>query len=1203
MAAINVLEAMSFPLFGERLIEASAGTGKTFTIASLYLRLLLGHGGDNAYQYEGAVKPLTVEQILVVTFTEAATAELRDRIRARIHQARVAFLAGNSSDPVIAELLQAVPESEHLSSAKRLLAAERQMDEAAIFTIHGFCQRMLKQNAFESGALFETEFITDESLLKFNAIADFWRSNFYRYKDGMIDMIHSMWSSPQQLLADISGYLSNTDIEFITKPVANVESSYDDMVNDISALKASWFAGVEDICEQILAGNLNGNSYRAKSVEKWLNEMLTWSQSVTVTNDLPTCIEKFSQAFLTAKTKKGKTPPSHAVFAAIETILAKPMSLKDGLMLQAIEYVRERVQQTKSQSQLLSFDDLLSGLSQALAGQQAQSLAECIRQQYPVAMIDEFQDTDQQQYAIFNAIYGKQANTGLFMIGDPKQAIYSFRGADIFTYMQARENVDAHYTLNKNWRSSESMVSAVNRIFEHAEKPFVYEDSISFQPVLSQGKSKPFLLNGEEPAALQLWLHAEEDKKNITKAHYQQVYAQATAKQIATILTAAQQGKASLGDRPVQASDIAILVRTGAEAKLVREQLNRLNIPSVYMSNRESVFASREARELYHIFAAMLYPEDEGLLRAALATAIFEKPAIELDQLSNDEKVWEQTVAEFKHYQQTLQRQGFLPALRSLINKQNIAAIMLATQGGERRLTDVLHLGELLQEASLELDGEYSLFRWFGEKIENPNGDAQEQLLRLESEADLVQVVTIHKSKGLEYNLVFLPFICSTRLAKNPLYHADGQTYVQLDEEDQAALDEALAQADQERLAEDLRLLYVALTRGVYATWLGLAPVKMGNSHNKMHLNGMGYLLQQGESCNDEEFPACVAKLADEQSCIAISQPSLAEVEPYQAQDTGDVTYQALEMTQAIDTDWWVTSYSALSRHSHKQGKHSGYDASLELPGFDIEVDDDKQQDTEMVWDIYNFPRGAAAGTLLHTVFEHIDFSNVDEAALTLQIEQLLLREGYDENWLPVLLELVNQVLDCPLQDGFSLRQLKPAQKKVEMEFFMPISMLHCDDINQLIQRYDPLSAQAGSLDFQQVTGMLKGFIDLVFVYDGRYYVLDYKSNHLGNEQTDYTAPAIEQVMIEHRYEFQYQLYSLALHRFLASRIADYHYEQHFGGVYYLFLRGMQVSSATDYGVFYTRPSHEFIQALDDLFAGNEQQVDKAVEKETGANS
>ncbi|CAM2989302.1 exodeoxyribonuclease V subunit beta [Moritella viscosa] len=1186
MADVNILNAMTFPLYGERLIEASAGTGKTFTIASLYLRLLLGHGGENAYQKEDKVEVLNVDQILVVTFTEAATAELRDRIRARIHQARIAFSIGYSDDPVISLLLADTQGQDYARCAKSLLAAERQMDEAAIYTIHGFCQRMLKQNAFESGALFESEFITDESQLKFNAIADFWRSHFYRYKDGMIDMVHSFWSSPQALLRDISGYLSNTDIEFIAKIGSDdIEQDYDKLISSIQKVKDAWLESYNDLCELIQAGNLNGNSYRVASVAKWLNEMLSWSQSETKQNDLPDSIVKFSQQALTAKTKKGKISPEHQVFSDIDTLLEKPLSLKDCFIVKAVEYVRARVMKTKNQSQLLSFDDLLSGLSAALTGEQAVSLAECIRSQYPVAMIDEFQDTDQQQYDIFNTIYGKQDGAGLFMIGDPKQAIYSFRGADIFTYMQARENVDDHYTLAKNWRSSTAMVSAVNCVFEHANKPFIYEDSISFQSVESKGKSEPLLLNGLEPAALQLWLHEEEGQKNITKGLYQQVYAKATANQIATLLTDAQQGNAMLAGRAVKAGDIAILVRTGAEAKLVREQLDALSIPSVYMSNRESVFATREARELYHIFAAILNPEDEGLLRAALATSIFEKPAIELDQLSNDEKVWEQTVAEFKQYQNALQWQGFLPALRLLLNQQNIAAIMLSGQGGDRRLTDVLHLGELLQEASLELDGEYSLFRWFGEKIENPNGDAQEQLVRLESEADLVQVVTIHKSKGLEYNLVFLPFICATRQASAPLYHAEGHTYVHLDLDDEEALETAKGKADQERLAEDLRLLYVALTRGVYATWLGLGAVKMGNSHNKMHLNAIGYLLQQGEECKDTEFKTCVEKLAEQQTCVEVVLPPLVAVDAYQPIVAPSVVYQAKTMTNPISKNWWVTSYSALSRHSHGN-RHSSYDASLELPGFDAEVDTEKDEDQEMSWDIFSFPRGAAAGTLLHTVFEHIDFSNVDKDMLTEQILHLLEREGYDLAWLPVLLELVNQVLDCPLLDGFSLRQLTPTQKKVEMEFFMPISSLNCDDLNTLIKQHDGLSQQAGELDFQQVSGMLKGFIDLVFVYEGRYYVLDYKSNHLGDSQADYTFDAINQVMIEHRYELQYQLYTLALHRFLRSRIPDYNYEQHFGGVYYLFLRGMQVETAAQYGVFFTKPSVDFVMQLDDLFLG-----------------
>ncbi len=1183
--AVQSLDAMTFPLFGERLIEASAGTGKTFTIATLYLRLLLGHGERNAY-----AKPLNVDQILVVTFTEAATTELRDRIRQRIHEARVAFSCSQSADPVIGRLLSDCDAETHHFHAKRLLAAERQMDEAAIFTIHGFCQRMLKQNAFESGALFETEFITDESQIKFNAIADFWRSNFYQYKDAMVEMVHDFWSSPRALLKAINPYLANEEIQFVANASeTDLETEFDQMIAKIERVKLLWRDAQEEITELITSGALNGNSYRAKSVEIWLCTMADWSRTETCKNDLPSCIEKFQQSVLTSKTKKGKSAPAHPVFDAVEALLSEPLSLQDSLLLQAIRFVRQRMAHTKQQAQLLSFDDLLSGLSGALSGSQACELAERIRAQYPVAMIDEFQDTDQQQYDIFNAIYGRQADTGLFMIGDPKQAIYSFRGADIFTYMQARENVDAHYTLDKNWRSADAMVAGVNHLFGYAANPFIYEASISFQPVKSQGKAKPFTLNDQHPPALQLWLHNEEDQTNVTKSQYQQAYAKATANQIATLLTAAQNGNATLGDRPVQASDIAVLVRTGVEAQLVREQLNALNIASIYMSNRDSVFSCREAKDLYHIFAAILNPEDESLLRSALATGVFAKPAAELDQLSENEQLWEQTVAEFQRYQQTLQRRGFLPVLRQLLSQQNVAATMLAQRGGERRLTDLLHLGELLQEASLQLDGEYSLFRWFGEKLENPSGDAQEQLVRLESEADLVQVVTIHKSKGLEYNLVFIPFICSTRTTSTPLYHEQGNTYAYLKTDD--ALKAVLEKADRERLAEDLRLLYVAMTRGVYATWLGLAAVKMGNAKNKMHLNAMGYLLQQGEACKDEEFQACVEKMSGQHDAICVTSPPLDDVTPYQPELQTAVIPLANTVSRPVASNWWVTSYSALSRHSHTThsqpvigADNTGYDASLEIPGFDMEMLAEQSEEQTQTWDIFNFPRGATAGTLLHTLFEQIDFSDLNEAALIELIDQLLEREGYEPEWREVLLLLVNQVLDCPLQDGFCLRQLKSDQKLVEMEFFIPIASLNCRDLNALMKQYDPLSQQAGELDFKALEGMLKGFIDLVFTYQGKYYVLDYKSNHLGDAQTDYHCEAIETVMIDHRYELQYQLYSLALHRFLQNRIPDYDYAQHFGGVYYLFLRGMQPDTGDEYGVYYTRPDAEFIRELDQLF-------------------
>ena len=1181
----NPLNTLRFPLHGERLIEASAGTGKTYTIAGLYLRLLLGHGplieeGEDAGQPSAHERPLSVTEILVVTFTEAATAELRGRIRARIHEARLAFMRGESKDALLSQLLAEV--EDHELAARRLLAAERQMDEAAVFTIHGFCQRMLKQNAFESGALFETEFLTDDSQLRLQAVSDYWRSEFYPVDEALARAVRKLWPSPAALLREMGSWLDNSELEM--RPPAGDETlaaRHQAAMARIEAVKREWLAQGDEIRRQT-DGQVS--RYTGKNYEGWLAKIADWAQDEASGYAIPKELERFGQTVLEENLKKGGAVPTLPLFSQIDALLASRPGIRDLILQRAAVVVRSRMQASKRQAHQLSFDDLLKDLDGALGSGLGERLCERIRATYRVAMIDEFQDTDPQQYRIFHRLYGGHTDTALLMIGDPKQAIYGFRGADIFTYIQARRNVSAHYTLGRNWRSSRALVAAVNGLFERAKDPFIYEADIPFLPVEAQGKSKALLLDGEAAPVLHCWQLSGQPTFN--KGDYQSRMARATAVEIHRLLTLAREGKAQIGDQPVKAGDIAVLVRTGAEGKLVQQELARLAIASVYLSNRESVLAQVEAREILLILHACQNPGEERSLRAALATGLFDLDAKALDELASDERAWESVVQEFMEYRKIWHKRGVLAMLRALLHRRNLASSLLASPNGERRLTNFLHLGELLQQVSCELDGEYALLRWLGEAASRPDGQDAEQVLRLESERKLVQIVTIHKSKGLEYPLVFLPFICSHRAADTPLFHeADGagnRTVLDL-----TGAEESLAEADRERLAEDLRLLYVALTRGVYATWLGLAPVRSGNGKSEqtdLHQTAIGYLLQKGEEGDAATLATALTELTQALPGVAVGEPSLTRPAPMAAEEEQLGEPQVRHFTGTLERDWWISSYSGLAAQGHGHSK-----GVLANPGFDDEVVTEaaalasEQPEEAPQPSIFTFPKGARPGTLLHSLFETIDFQSAGGEPLAEHIATLLAQDGFDESWAPVLQQQVEAVLDTPLETGFGepvrLRDLAPERKQVELEFFLPMGRVTAPALTALCQQHDPLSRGNKSLSFATVQGMLKGFIDLVFEWQGRWYLLDYKSNHLGMSPADYSRSALEQAMAEHRYDLQYQLYSLALHRLLALRLPGYDFEQHFGGVFYLFLRGMPQG-----GIFHTRPSRELVQGLDRLF-------------------
>ena len=1080
--------------------------------------------------------------------------------------------------------------------------AELQMDEAAIYTIHGFCQRMLKQNAFESGSLFQQNLLEDDTQFLLQAVNDFWRTFFYELSAPLTELIFSYWQDPQALKKELLSYLSRSYMQFLPDiSDFDFKHKYEKSLAIIENLKNNWIKSEADYFDIITHSDVSKRSYSKKNLPNWLEQISRWAFVADSSLSLPKNLSKFSQKALDEKTPKGAAP-KHAIFSEIEKILELDLSLKNTILIKATHWVRAHLQKNKQAQMLLGFDDLLSNLNNALQKSENNHLATQIRSSYPIALIDEFQDTDPVQYSLFNLIYQTEENdnspeldnkkrSGLFMIGDPKQAIYSFRGADIFTYMKARQNVTAHYSLDNNYRSSPEMIHAVNAFFDFCPAPFVYEDDIPFIKVKAPKikRKKLIIANTDDLAQTALqFIHpvggenAEGFKDTITHA---------CVNEVKTILQLSQQGKAYLEDesgkkKAISANNIAVLVRTGKEASLIRNALFNENINSVYLSLKESVYSTPLAQDLLYILKACLYPENERLLRSAVACKLFALTPYQIHQLLADTQVWELKIAAFTEYKAVWQKDGVLVMLHKLIHEQGISRILLTQKKGERLLTDLLHLVELLQKNSVEQEGEFALLRWFSEQLQQAN-EGSDQKQRLESEKDLLQVSTLHKAKGLEYDIVFMPFVGLHRKVHHCIYHDP-------DKEFQLCYDlnnnkNSLALAEKEQLAEDLRLLYVGLTRSVYRCYIGISSYKSGRLKNSpLAKSALGYIclktgkdLQAGETAllNDH-----LNKMCQTSNNISVRVRPADNETIYQEKVTDELLHPPTLFNHNIEKNWWINSYSSLSRF------HSG---SHEVSTNSVETEVVKTVEKSPEKTAFSFPRGAKHGTFLHELFELIDFETADNENLTTLVLTQLEKHLYDspELWTPVLAAWIEQILSHSLlpekelaEKDLKLSDLSPQAKKVEMQFFLSMKPVNSFAVNKLIKSHDPLSARAGELHFRTVQGFLKGFIDLTFEKEGKYYILDYKSNYLGDKLTDYSLANIELAMIEHRYDFQYQLYTLALHRLLKSRLPDYHYETHIGGVFYTFLRGMQGQEG--FGIYYNKPDFALIDGLDKLFSG-----------------
>uniref|UniRef100_UPI0033418363 exodeoxyribonuclease V subunit beta n=1 Tax=Castellaniella defragrans TaxID=75697 RepID=UPI0033418363 len=1210
-ADILPVDPLAFPLRGSRVIEASAGTGKTWTIAALYLRLVLGHG-------DLSVPPRLPAEILVLTFTEAASQELRDRVRGRLAQAAAYFYAGVQGGPAGGEaddflrgLRAAIEQAQWPACARVLDLAAQSMDEAAIGTIHGWCARMLQEHAFDSGSLFDRRVEADLRAVEQEAVWDYWRLFVAPLDLARAAQVRAWWPGPAALHAALGGALHDDE------SAAPAPGSLEPLLNaagerralGLAALKAPWIEGAAEF--GLWLESLGRDwPVAARYWQRWIADLRDWACDPLAEDlDLKTGWERLVPAGIAEKWRGAGPAPSHPLSERLAALKSALSDLPDGRIEaagHALAWIADRLRGELARQARMGFDGLLGHLDSALEGPGGERLAQVLRAQYPVVLIDEFQDTDPVQYRIFDRIYRIAENRDdlcLVMIGDPKQAIYGFRGADIHAYLRARHACAGRvYTLECNFRSSQAMVAAVNACFSHADAhacggafPAPGEpEGIAFYPVGAQGREEIWRCGDEPAPALSIyWIDAAQPDRPLGSGDYEAQASDWCARRIAGLLSQGASGMAGFvcgADlQLVRPADIAVLVNTHAEARRVRQALARLGVRSVYLSERESVYETPQADELRHWLAACADPEDGRAVRTALATPALALSWWTLEHLAAGERAWEDVVARFQDYRACWRERGVLPMVRRLLHDFGVPARLLDDgREGERVLTDILHLAELLQQAAMRLDGEQALMRHLDEQCEGaPAGGDDARRVRLESDEDLVRVVTVHKSKGLEYPLVFLPFAARARVVqgdRGPYYlHERGRRRrVLRPDADQ------LAQLERERLAEDVRKLYVALTRARHAVWMAAGPLR-----NFDRDSALGHLL--GGVPGGAQV--ALEQLVDAHVGIAWDMPVAADEAPVSWNPVGaELGAARVPRRSARAYAWWISSYSALRIEPGPRvaARTAQEDVYQEARRFDPPEAGDARGGTPPDASpggagLHAFPRGSEAGTFLHGLLEwaarrgfgalaHDEVRDMvarrcavrDWSAWTDSLSDWLLRYARTEFWLA----------SAPAP-GLRLDALEAVLP--EMEFWLPAAGVDVQRLDALVSAATLDGAPRPPAAPMRLNGMFKGFIDLALRHDGRYYVIDYKSNWLGPDAASYHPEAMRAAMLAARYDLQYVLYVFALHRQLAARLPDYDYDRHVGGAIYMFLRGWD---APGQGLFADRPARSLIEALDALFDG-----------------
>ncbi|MCM8539909.1 MAG: UvrD-helicase domain-containing protein, partial [Lentisphaeraceae bacterium] len=739
----EILDLSQKPVSGTFLIEASAGTGKTYSIANLYLHFIL--------------QGKKVSEILVVTFTEAATKELRDRVRANLTKA-FQVITGALLD----EQLKAIISSYESDDKKQLLeTAILNFDQAAIFTIHGFCQRMLQENAFESMSLFDAELIENEDDLRDEIVKDFIRQKTYN-TDSSGPLDH------KKLLKLIRNYNGQKIIDAVDKSgFEEIKSKF------INLLQVHLSEQLEVLKTSKQISHAKSSYYHPDKFEQYVNDFeafVNGDQTVT----LAYSIDALSQSSIKAAEGKNKTAPEHPLFEAADDLA--PFFSDVFAKVEFLEFFDKRYRERKTELNVLTFDDLINKLFEALEKEPEDGLLHSrIREQFKVALVDEFQDTDPVQYEIFSSLFGNKEccpEHSFYMIGDPKQSIYSFRGADIFAYLIAKNRADKMFTLDTNYRSEPAMVDAVNHLFSDKgrEEAFAFaaesdREGIEFDPVKSPEdlKDKRTLVIESDSAdtkPFQLkWLETP-DGEVVSKTALEHFVPEIVTAEVVRLLNLSAKGKAwftsGRGREPLLPVDIAILTYSHHQAFKLKEELNKNKVPCV-IKKSGNVFDSREAAALLRFLEAVHNPREKTII-PLLLTSFFSYNAAEIKKM--DSSVHFEFLKEFVEYRNKWDMRGFLQTLQNFMASHEVFTHALEIADGERLISNIYQLREIIHhEEESKGVGLAGLIRFLNEKINSENKEDEQYLQRLETDADAVQILTIHKSKGLEFPIVFCPYV------------------------------------------------------------------------------------------------------------------------------------------------------------------------------------------------------------------------------------------------------------------------------------------------------------------------------------------------------------------------------------------------------------------------------------------------------------
>ena len=1123
-------DVLDFELQGKKMIEASAGTGKTFSVAILVVRLLVETETD-------------IKSILMMTFTKAAAAEMEERIRLFIRESYSYLEDGHNVNETLKSLLddKADTDENKLKIIGKLKRAILDMDQMSVSTIHSFCSNILTEYAFETGQLYGVEPLEDLSLLIEGYVNEFWRKNVATLNTGLLAELIDLDYNRESIVKVIQDVLSGKRyVPYIAGN--NFDLTAQDLMTDLEHIQANWGFIYENISEieNTRSRNEYLNLYNNNDYEGFLNKLI--------------------------KATEASKPADYLTKFKIIIKLIKHIELIQKINCNAIADITGKIKSHMLSNNNISFDDMIVKMETAITSTTGGAIISALRNKYKAIFIDEFQDTDKSQYNIFkNVFIINNHDTFVCLIGDPKQMIYAWRKADMGTYIAAKADMDlingdqVVYFMKENFRSSYKYIEAMNLFFtpfspnfETFNMPGVVEyQNINF-PQIGARTLNEITDTDTESALAPLNIEMYQAKPDMYKRFMRDI--QGLLKGNTTIKI--PDPKESSGYRKVRASDIGVLVRTKKQANSIKKLLSKYGIPAVKIDDA-NIFETIEAEKILYLLEAFNERTPNKIRRALLATFINiqSNTIVDVDTDIITEK--------FKTYNDIFEKKGVYHALKSFFTGFNIQHYLLFEFGigGERVYANLIQVAESLHQIEHEKKlASTDLKIWLRKMIaQQENIKTSEYEQRIESDENAVKIVTIHKSKGLEYNIVFAPFLDLKPFPRgNSSFRDVNDEFCFVEHDYLDNLQEELFESQNEE--ENKRLIYVAITRAKYRTYI------YATTNAKYMGTIRGYISKITQNQQDDIDGLINIVQIDPEYTNNLRYP----IRSFYRDIQEAIVLTPKEFGGDFPVDnWWKMSYSRLASKNHEIKEFTKPDEITDA--FD-----------KFVFD--QFPKGAKAGNILHTILEKIDFTTNDNGNWDVEIDNALnfyRVKGNLENlklnikiWLD---HILNAEIKMPDDVTLKLCEVKHEDRINELEFDFNMNEFDVISVANVVGETEVRI----NTELSKIKGVMNGKMDLFFRYNGKYYILDWKSNFLGFTIDDYKNDNVEEAMTDNNYHLQYLIYTMASRLYLRNRIQNFDYSKQFGGVVYLFLRGIRTDS--DNGIFKRIPSESILDNMETL--------------------